>query len=392
MHIFYWAEICYDIQGLGLTPNSGGFMRIHDDVQLDYCDVLLRPKRSALASRSAVDVLREYTFKWSPKKLRATGIVAANMYTTGTFAIAREMQKQNLFCALHKHYSAEELIAFLKQNKKEMGHNDFIFVSSGVSDADYKKLTAVLKTKLIDNICIDVANGYSPYLIDFVRKVRKAWPKALIMAGNVVTGDMCEDLILSGADIVKVGIGPGSVCTTRKLTGVGRPQFSTVIECADAAHGISGMICADGGCTVPGDVCKSFCAGADFVMLGGMLAGHEESGGEMSTKVFQTGEVNMVDSKHCAMALVEKQYKKFYGMSSAYAQEQHYGGLKKYRASEGKVVELPFRGPVEPTLLAILGGIRSCMTYIGAKRLKDMPKCASFYRVNRQLNTIFGNE
>ena len=367
-------------------------MRIHDDIQLDYCDVLLRPKRSALASRSAVDVLREYTFKWCNRSLHATGIVAANMYTTGTFEIAREMQKQNLLCALHKHYNVEEVIEFLTANKKDYGSNDLIFVSSGVSESDFEKLSQIMATKLVQNICIDVANGYSPYLMDFVRKVRATWPEALIMAGNVVTGDMCEDLILNGADIVKVGIGPGSVFTTRKLTGVGRPQFSTVIECADAAHGVGGMICADGGCTVPGDVCKSFCAGADFVMLGGMLAGHEESAGEMSTKVFQTGEVNMVDDEHCAMVLEEKQYKKFYGMSSAYAQEQHYGGLKKYRASEGKVVELPFRGPIEPTLLAILGGMRSCMTYIGAKRLKDMPKCASFYRVNRQLNTIFGNE
>ena len=367
-------------------------MRIHDDIQLDYCDVLLRPKRSTLASRSEVDVLRTYSFKWCPRKIKGTGIIASNMFTTGTFEIARAMQKENLFCALHKHYKAEEIIQFLTENKKEVGSNDLVFISTGVSDADYEKLGQILKTNLIGNICIDVANGYSPYLLNFVRKVRQAWPEVLILAGNVVTGDMCEDLILNGVDIVKVGIGPGSVCTTRKLTGVGRPQFSTVIECADSAHGVGGMICADGGCTVPGDVCKSLCAGADFVMLGGMLAGHAESGGDMTTKIFQTGEVNLVDDKHCEMALVEKQYKKFYGMSSAYAQEHHYGGLKKYRASEGKVVELPFRGPVGPTLLAILGGIRSCMTYIGAKRLKDMPKCATFYRVNRQLNTIFGNE
>lgn len=367
-------------------------MRIYDDIQLDYCDVLLRPKRSALASRSEVEVEREYTFKWCPRTLKATGIVAANMATTGTFELAREMQKQHLMSALHKHYPADELVDFLKANAQEFGSNDLLFVSSGVSDADFEKLCTVLDSELIQNVCVDVANGYSPYLINYVRKVRAAYPKVLLMAGNVVTGDMCEDLLLNGADIVKVGIGPGSVCTTRKLTGVGRPQFSTVIECADAAHGVGGMICADGGCTVPGDVCKSFCAGADFVMLGGMLAGHTESAGDMCTKAFQTGEVNLIDDKTCALKIEEKQYKKFYGMSSEYAQQKHYGGMKKYRASEGKVVEIPFRGPVEPTLLALLGGIRSCMTYIGAKRLKDMPKCATFYRVNRQLNTIFGNE
>ena len=363
-------------------------MRIYDDIQLDYCDVLLRPKRSTLASRSEVDVEREYTFKWCPNPLKGTGVIAANMATTGTFEIAKEMQKLHLFTALHKHYTAQEIIAFLTENKD----NRFLFVSSGVSDADFEKLTQVMNTGLIQNICVDVANGYSPYLINYIKKVRQAWPNSLIMAGNVVTGDMCEDLILNGADIVKVGIGPGSVCTTRKLTGVGRPQFSTVIECADAAHGVGGMICADGSCTVPGDVCKSFCAGADFVMLGGMLAGHAESGGEMCEKHFQTPQINFIDDKTCAMAIETKQYKKFYGMSSEYAQEKHYGGMKKYRASEGKVVELPYRGPVEHTLLNLLGGMRSCMTYIGAKRLKDMPKCATFYRVNRQLNTIFGNE
>ena len=367
-------------------------MRIYDDIQLDYCDVLLRPKRSTLASRSEVIVEREYTFKWCPRSLTATGIVAANMATTGTFEIAKEMQKLRLMSALHKHYTAQELLQFLKDNAQAFGNNDLLFVSSGVSDADYEKLKQVMASKLINNICVDVANGYSPYLINYIRKIRKDFPQALIMAGNVVTGDMCEDLILNGADIVKVGIGPGWVCTTRKLTGVGRPQFSTVIECADAAHGVGGMICADGGCTVPGDVCKSLCAGADFVMLGGLLAGHTESGGEMCTKSFQTAEVEMIDDKTCAMRIEEKQYKKFYGMSSEYAQDKHYGGMKKYRASEGKVVEIPFRGPIEHTLLAILGGIRSCMTYIGAKRLKDMPKCATFYRVNRQLNTIFGND
>ena len=372
----------------------GGFlpMRIYDDIQLDYCDVLLRPKRSALASRSEVNIKREYKFKWCPKHIEATGIVASNMFTTGTFELAREMQKQNLFSALHKHYSAEEIIEFLKKNKEEFSSNDLLFVSSGVSTADFEKLQQVMATGLIQNICIDVANGYSPYLIDFIRKVRNSWKDSLIMAGNVVTGDMCEDLILSGADIVKIGIGPGSVCTTRKLTGVGRPQFSTVIECADAAHGIGGLICADGGCTVPGDICKSFCAGADFVMLGGMLAGHTESAGDMVCKAVQTNEIDPSDETHHTLKIEEKQYKKFYGMSSEYAQEKHYGGMKKYRASEGKVVELLFRGPVEPKLLTILGGIRSCMTYIGARRLKDMPTCASFYRVNRQLNTIFGND
>ncbi len=367
-------------------------MRIYDDIQLDYCDVLLRPKRSALTSRSEVEVIREYTFKWCPQTIKGTGIVAANMSTTGTFEIAREMQKNNLFSALHKYYEADELIKFLKANKKEFKNNDLLFISTGVSDKDFAKLKEVMASKLANNICIDVANGYSPYLINYIKKVRAAYPKALIMAGNVVTGDMTEDLILNGVDIVKVGIGPGSVCTTRKLTGVGRPQFSTVIECADAAHGVGGMVCADGGCTVPGDICKSLCAGADFIMLGGMLAGHEESAGDLVEKTFRTDEVEVLDDDSFTCLLQNKQFKKFYGMSSEYAQDKFYGGMKQYRASEGKLVEVPYRGKIEITLLSILGGIRSAMTYIGAKRIKDMPKCASFYRVNRQLNNVFGSE
>lgn len=367
-------------------------MRIYDDIQLDYCDVLLRPKRSTLSSRSEVEIEREYTFKWCPSTIKATGIISANMSTTGTIEMAAVLQKSKLFTALHKYYTAEELIKFLKKNKKEFKNNDLLFISSGVGEADFQKIQTVMASKLINNICIDVANGYSPYLINYIRKVRKDYPKALIMAGNVVSGDMTEDLILNGVDIVKVGIGPGSVCTTRKLTGVGRPQFSTVIECADAAHGVGGMICADGGCTVPGDVCKSLCAGADFIMLGGMFAGHEESGGELIAKTFKTDEAEIQDDNTFTCVLEEKLYKKFYGMSSQYAQDTFYGGMKKYRASEGKVVEIPYRGNIEETLLAILGGIRSAMTYIGAKRIKDMPKCATFYRVNRQLNNVFGQE
>ncbi len=368
-------------------------MRIYDDVQLDYCDVLLRPKRSALSSRAQVEIERAYTFKWCPRQIKATGILSSNMATTGTFEIAREMQKHRLFTVLHKHYTAKEIISFLKENKKIYKDNDLVFISTGVSAQDYNKLAQIMKTGLLANICIDVANGYSPYLLSFIKKIRAKYPKSLIMAGNVVTGDMTEDLIINGVDIVKVGIGPGSVCTTRKLTGVGRPQFSTVIDCADAAHGVGGMICADGGCIVPGDICKSFCAGADFVMLGGMLAGHRESGGEIIKKTFLTNQLSPdTAGEESTLLTCEQYYKKFYGMSSDYAQEKFYGGMKEYRASEGKVVELPFKGDIAPTLLTILGGLRSAMTYIGAKRIKDMPKCATFYRANRQLNDVFSEQ
>ncbi|VDZ71813.1 GMP reductase [Atlantibacter hermannii] len=217
-----------------------------------------------------------------------------------------------------------------------------------------------------------MANGYSEHFVQFVSKAREAWPNKVIIAGNVVTGEMCEELILSGADIVKVGIGPGSVCTTRVKTGVGYPQLSAVIECADAAHGLGGQIISDGGCTTPGDVAKAFGGGADFVMLGGMLAGHDESGG---TVVEENGEKFML----------------FYGMSSESAMNRHVGGVAKYRAAEGKTVKLPLRGPVENTALDILGGLRSACTYVGASRLKELTKRTTFIRVQEQENRVFNS-
>ena len=197
------------------------------------------------------------------------------------------------------------------------------------------------------------------------------------MAGNVVTGEMTEQLILSGADIVKVGIGPGSVCTTRKKTGVGYPQLSAVMECADAAHGLSGHIISDGGCTMPGDFSKAFGAGADFVMAGGMFSGHDESGGETVTDS-DTG----------------RKYKEFYGMSSAHAMTKHSGGVADYRASEGKYVLVPYRGPVSGTVRTILGGVRSSCTYVGARKLKELSKRTTFIRISPHShhNVVFGDE
>merc|ERR1712187_1025286 len=191
-----------------------------------------------------------------------------------------------------------------------------------------------------------------------------------IMAGNVVTKEMTEELIFSGADIVKVGIGPGSVCTTRKQTGVGYPQLSAVLECADAAHGLSGRTISDGGCTCPGDICKAFGAGADFVVLGGMLAGHEECAGEL---INENGDF----------------FKVFYGMSSDTAMKKHAGGVAEYRSSEGKTVKVPYRGPIDETIRDVLGGVRSACTYVGAAELRELSKRMTFIRCTQQLNNVF---
>ena len=345
-------------------------MRIENEQKLDFKDVLLRPKRSTLKSRKDVDIQREYTFKWSGKKFKGVPIIAANMDGVGTFAMARAFKENDhgLSVALHKHYPLEALKEYYDQN----GHED-VWYSIGMVEADEQKLDEFVKAGgQPDKICVDVANGYSEHFLNFVKGIREKMPDVTIMAGNVVTGEMVEELILSGVDVVKVGIGPGSVCTTRKMTGVGYPQLSAVIECADAAHGLGGLICADGGCTVPGDIAKAFGGGADFVMLGGMLAGHDEAEQDL---VEEGGE----------------KFLQFYGMSSDTAMKKHKGGVAEYRASEGKTVKIPYRGSVHDSLQDILGGVRSACTYVGARRLKDLSKCTTFVRVSQQLNTVFGN-
>jgi GMP reductase len=347
-------------------------LRIESDIKLDFKDVLIRPKRSTLFSRKAVDLNRSYVFRHAGCEWSGIPIIAANMDTIGTFEMAESFSKSSMVVALHKHYPAEELIQFYNGHDAKYLKN--VFYSIGLADSDTEKLRTVLnsiddKNKL-QNICIDVANGYSETFVEFVKTIRKEFPKKVIMAGNVVTREMVEALVLAGADIVKVGIGPGSTCITRKVTGVGYPQLSSIIECADAAHGLNAHICSDGGCTVPGDIAKAFGAGADFVMLGGMLAGHDESGGEIIVK----------DGI---------KYKRFYGMSSDTAMKKYNGGVAEYRASEGKTVEVVYKGPVGHTVQEILGGLRSACTYVGAARLKDLSKCTTFIRVTQQLNDIF---
>ncbi|XP_065741353.1 GMP reductase 1 isoform X2 [Phocoena phocoena] len=314
--------------------------RIDADLKLDFKDVLLRPKRSSLKSRAEVDLERSFTFRNSKQTYSGIPIIVANMDTVGTFEMAVVMSQH-------------------------------IAVSSGSGKNDLEKMSSILEAvPQVKFICLDVANGYSEHFVEFVKLVRARFPEHTIMAGNVVTGEMVEELILSGADIIKVGVGPGSVCTTRTKTGVGYPQLSAVIECADSAHGLKGHIISDGGCTCPGDVAKAFGAGADFVMLGGMFSGHTECAGEVIERNGQ-------------------KLKLFYGMSSETAMKKHAGGVAEYRASEGKTVEVPYKGDVKNTILDILGGLRSTCTYVGAAKLKELSRRATFIRVTQQHNTVF---
>lgn len=344
-------------------------MRIETEMKLGFKDVMIRPKRSTLKSRSHVSLEREFKFLHSTATWTGVPIMAANMDTVGTFAMAKALAENKLFTAIHKHYSVQEWNDFLRDLAPEM--YDYIAISTGTGKNDSKKIAEIFEANpQLKFICIDVANGYSEHFVNFVQQTRKQYPDKVIIAGNVVTGEMVEELLLAGADMIKVGIGPGSVCTTRVKTGVGYPQLSAIIECADAAHGLGGQIISDGGCKTPGDVAKAFGAGADFVMLGGMLAGHTESGGELI-------EIN------------GEKFKQFYGMSSTTAMEKHVGGVAEYRASEGKTVQVPFRGDVEATLKDILGGLRSACTYVGASRLKELTKRTTFIRVAEQENTVY---
>jgi GMP reductase len=324
----------------------GENMRIEEDIKLDFGDVLIRPKRSTLVSRKKAVLDRDFRFKYSKHHWKGVPIVASNMDHTGTIGMAEAMMKYNMLTALCKFEEFPD------------DKSNYLMKTIGLDDdLDFNTPTW---------LCIDIANGYTERFFTFINKVREKHSNSIIVAGNVCTPEATEQIILAGADIVKLGIGPGSVCITRKMTGVGYPQLSCIIECADAAHGLGGHAMSDGGCTVPGDIAKAFGAGADFVMLGGMLAGHDECSGEIENG-------NMI----------------FYGMSSEEAQVKYYGEKQSYRASEGKAVQVPYRGSVEKTIEEILGGLRSSCTYAGAQTIKALPKCTTFVKVNRQLNEVF---
>lgn len=361
-------------------------MNIVNEEQLDFDDVMIVPQPSTVESRKDAIITKPYTFKWSGKTIEGNPAIAANMSTTGTFEMAREMQKHQMFCALHKHYTSEQLIQFLEQNKKEFGTNDYIFIGTGLRKDDFEKLQTVMKTGLCNNICLDAPNGYITGFVQHLNKLRHTFPNSIIMAGNVVTPEKTVELVQNGADVVKIGIGSSAACRTRTQTGVGRPQLSAIIDCVGAAKRYNGMICSDGGVQKPADYVKAIAAHADFVMMGGYLAGYSQSGGELITKLVKTG---FVDDNEQDI-IEERKFKLFYGMSSKFAQEHHYNGLPFYRASEGTVFEVPYKGDVSTAIQNLEGGLRSAMTYAGAKTLEELPKKVTFYKVRRQLNRMFG--
>jgi len=352
-------------------------MRIEEDTKLDFSDVLIRPKRSSMKSRSEVSLEREFKFRLRDgnASFSCVPIMSANMDTVGTFRIAEQLIPLGGMVAIHKHYSVEQWAENYNRffiNGISVNHLVYTMGMGSDGNSQYQEVEKAQRVlgacPGVNFICLDVANGYTERFAEYVKTIRGLFPNHVLIAGNVVTREMTEALLLAGANIVKVGIGPGSVCTTRRVAGVGYPQLSAIAECADAAHGLGGYVIGDGGCTCPGDVAKAFGAGADFVMLGGMFAGADEAEGE-----------------------VIGDRKQFYGMSSCAAMNKYSGGIAKHRASEGKIVGVPLTGPIAETVREITGGLRSACTYVGARRLKDLPKCTTFVRVNRQLNTVWGN-
>lgn len=335
--------------------------------QLDFKDVLIQPQRSNVLSRAQVNLQNKYTFLNSKTSWTGIPICAANMDTTGTFEVYNVLSRNNLLTAMNKFYSYDDYIA-----NKHLLYNTLFMVSVGISEDDFAKLVLIMNKLDCKWICIDVANGYMSSLLEFCKKVRARFPDKIIVAGNVCTKERVEELLLyGGVDIVKIGIGPGSACTTRIKTGVGVPQFSAILECADAAHKIGGHIMADGGITCPGDVGKAFGAGADFVMMGGQFAGHDENPGEI------------IEDKD------GKKYKEFYGMSSEHAMKKHYGEMKKYRSSEGRKLRVPYKGAIQDTINDYLGGLRSTCTYVGVNELDDLEKKVTFRLVGQQFNSNF---
>lgn len=357
--------------------------KIINEEQLDFDDVMIKPIPSTVESRADAKIVKPFRFMWSGKTIEGNPAIASNMDCTGTFSMAQELEKHQMFCALSKHYSAEDIIRFLEENKRDFGTNDYVFVSTGLRQDDFEKLKKVMATKLCQNIRLDAPNGYIQGFVQHLNRLRTLYPAAIIMAGNVVTPEKTKELICSGADVAVVGIGGGSQCSTRVMTGVGRSQLSAVLDCVDVAKEMQGMVCSDGGVQKPADYVKAIAANADFVMMGGYFAGCSEAAGQFVRRVTETSEVaTATDSKVRQI----KEYKLFYGMSSEYAQNKHYNGMERYRASEGIVSLVPYTGPVAKKIQELEGGLRSAMTYTNSRTIDEFQKNAQFYKVRHQIN------
>ena len=380
--------------------------QILSETYLDYSDILIKPKMgNNLSSRKDVNLTREYKFKFGQIR-KGLGIFNANMATVGNFETAKHLLKVGMFATIHKFYTAEEIINFMRQCQEEKLNYSNLFISIGIKNGirELDKLKEIENSAmwLKPNICIDAPNFYIDKAFRVLEHCRDLFPNSVIMCGNIASGDVIHRL-LQYADILKIGIGSGAVCTTRKITGCGVPMVSNILECADIAHSVGGMICADGGITEVGDICKAFALNSDFVMVGGMFAGTNEAEGEIITKCIRLNEYSFdtnyyLDPDTKIKTFVDipdkpmfeyKKYKLYYGMSSTLANNKFAGGMSNYKASEGREVLIPYTGSLDKILQDIRGGIASACTYIGASKVKDMSKCATLIKVNHTINKVF---
>lgn len=371
--------------------------QILSETYLDYSDILIKPKMgNNLSSRKDVNLTREYVFKRGQIR-KGLGIFNANMATVGNFETAKKLLKAGMFATLHKFYTAEEMIDFMRQCQNEKIDYSNLFISIGIKNGirELDKLKEIEDSTMWFklNICIDAPNFYINKAFEVLKHCRELFPESVIMCGNIASSDICHKL-LDYADILKVGIGPGSVCRTRSVTGCGVPMVSCILDCADVVHSVGGMICADGGIVEVGDICKAFALNADFVMSGGIFAGTDEAEGEVIEKCYKTNEyaIDMIDGSKPIpdQPLYDiKKYKLYYGMSSTLANNKFAGGMSNYKASEGREAFIPYTGSLDKILQDIKGGIASACTYIGAANVKDMSKCATLIKVNHTINKVF---
>lgn len=374
--------------------------KIINETKLGFDDVLIVPQRSTLTSRSEIALERTFSFYNSPRVWTGIPIMCANM-SFSSFSMADALSKDKIITCLHKYHSTDDLIAYFTNNKDKL---DYVFVSIGYRKTDLNNLLAFkAKTNIQPNICIDVPNGHMDVFVKYCKKVREHFPESIILAGNVTNPSSSQELLIyGGVDIVKCGIGGGSACSTRFVTGCGLPQLACCLENSYVAHGLQngdkklGLICSDGGHKNTGDVCKALCAGADFCMLGGMLAGTDQcegqweyeylAGANLSESFWQIPNPGYATTKR-------KRSFTYYGMSTHHAQSLYEDNLKDYRASEGTKIIVPYKGQVGSVVQELLGGIRSCCCYIGADSVKHMSKCSQFCRVTKihdNINPIFG--
>ena len=334
--------------------------------QLDFRHCLIVPTRtSTIRSRSQVKTQTLVHFEKSHQDWIGTPIWTSNMDSTGTIAMYDKIHKYGLVTCFDKNINKD-----LLENDYDLDRERYS-VSTGINIKDIEIIRKVIEKYNPKFLCVDVANGYMEKFISTVAYLKTCYPDVIIVAGNVVTPEVIPTIGEAGADIIKLGIGSGSVCTTRIKTGIGCPQLSAILNCHETAHNCGIKIMSDGGIQNPGDICKAYAAGADFVMVGGLLAGHADT------------TENVVESNG-------QKFAEFYGMSSKEANNKYSGGMKHYKAAEGKKVLIPLKDEsITDTIEDILGGVRSCCSYLGAFNPSQIYERSNLIKVEQQVNDKF---